>query len=319
MSIRDIYKTKVIAAFAFSFLWLMFLIVSASAHTGGRDEPYRIEEFTIHSPGNLDVKTSGGHITVQSSGSDNVRVEMYVTRNGRELSPSDTDLSDFDIEISQAGNKVTATAQRKSNSRWKFWNNNDISISFVVYTPREISSDLKTSGGHIKVSGLSGDQQISTSGGHLELSNLRGMTEARTSGGHIDIQSFEGEISARTSGGHIAVEDAEGNIRVRTSGGHIDLANVSGTVEASTSGGNITAGLKSVGQFVDLRTSGGNVTITVPDDAGFDLDLKGSYVSTRLDNFSGDVERDEVDGHVNGGGPQISARTSGGTVSVSFN
>ncbi len=319
MNARDIYTNKWITAFTLSFLWFLILIVPVSARTSDRDDPYRIEEFTLNSPGNLEVKTSGGHITVQASESNRVRVEMYVTRNGRELSPSDTDLSDFDIKISQSGNKVAAIAQRKNNRRWKFWNNDHIAISFVVYTPQEVSSDLKTSGGHIEVSGLNGNQEISTSGGHLNLSGIRGIMDARTSGGHIEVRDFEGEMSARTSGGHIDVEQAEGSINVRTSGGHINLENVSGTVEASTSGGSITADLNEVGQFVNLRTSGGNVNISVPGNTGFDLNLKGSYVSASLENFSGEVERDEVEGQLNGGGPQISARTSGGTVSVSFN
>jgi hypothetical protein len=49
-----------------------------------------------------------------------------------------------------------------------------------------------------------------------------------------------------------------------------------------------------------------------------ELDLRGSRVSTQLENFSGDMEDDDVEGTINGGGPLLSARTSGGTVSVSF-
>lgn len=318
MDTRQVYKTKVMLAFALSFLWLLFLVIPASASTVGRDDPYRVEEFTISGPGDLEVRTSGGHIKVEGSESNRVRVEMFVTRNGRELSPSDTDLSDFDIEISQSGNKVTATARRDNDRGWRFWSNNNISVSFIVYTPREMSTDLKTSGGHIETRGLRGNQKISTSGGHLELANLRGMVDARTSGGHIEINDIEGEVTARTSGGHIDVENAEGSLNVRTSGGHIDLIGISGTVEASTSGGSITAELTNIGQFANLRTSGGNVNITVPEGIGLDLDLRGSRVRTRLENFSGKVERDEVEGTINGGGPKIAARTSGGSVSISF-
>lgn len=318
MTARNEYKLKVAVAFALSFLMMILMVFTASANTVTKDDPYRIEEFSVNGPGNLDVRTSGGHISVEASESSRVRVEMYVRKNGRELSRSDTDLSDFDIEISQSGNTVTAVAKRENGRGWKFWNNNNISISFVVYTPREMSTDLKTSGGHIETEGLSGNQKMSTSGGHLKMSNLMGTVDARTSGGHIEIRDFEGEMSARTSGGHINAMNSSGSINLRTSGGHIDLERISGTVEASTSGGSINAEIASVGQFVDLRTSGGNVNITVPDGIGFDLDLRGSRVRTELKNFSGEVERDEVEGSINGGGPKISARTSGGTVSVSF-
>lgn len=319
MSARNQYKMKVALAFALSFLTMILMVSTATASERSYDDPYRIEEFSVSGPGNLEVQTSGGHITVNASESNKVRVEMYVRKNGRELSPSDTDLDDFDINISQSGNSITAYAKRDNNRGWKFWNNNNISISFVVYTPRDMSTDLKTSGGHIETDGLKGNQKLSTSGGHLELTNLMGTVEARTSGGHIDIRDFEGEMSARTSGGHINVENAEGSIKLRTSGGHIDLERISGTVEASTSGGGINADIASIGQFIDLRTSGGNVSVRVPDGIGLDLDLKGSRVRTELKNFSGKVERDEVEGTINGGGPKLSARTSGGSVRIYYN
>lgn len=323
MTARNTYIFKIglifILSLTFTFL-LMYpaLALDTSANTG-QDEPYRIESFDMNGPGNLDVQTSGGHITVEGSSSNSVRVEMYVSKNGRNLLPEDIDLEDWDINISQSGSSIEATAKRTNNrSRGWFGNNNNLSISFVVYTPREMSSDLKTSGGHIETRGLEGNQQIATSGGHLELANLKGTIEARTSGGHIDLSDIEGDVQARTSGGHIDVQKSEGSIKIKTSGGHIKLAEVSGTVEASTSGGGISADLTTIGQFVDLKTSGGNVSISVPDKLGLDLNLRGSYVSTRLENFSGEVDRDEVRGKLNGGGPTISARTSGGTVSLSF-
>lgn len=315
MDTHKSYQLKVVIAFTLSFLWLLFLVTPASAQNS---EPYRIEEFNMNGPGNLEVRTSGGHITVEASETNQVRIEMYASKNGKALLPSDTDLDEFEIEISSSGNKVIATARKKKSNDWKFWHNNNTSISFVIYTPREISSNLKTSGGHIKTLGLHGNQEISTSGGHLELAELRGDVNARTSGGHINIQDFEGEMDARTSGGHIEVNNARGNINVRTSGGHIELAGVGGSMEASTSGGNISANLEEIGRFVNLRTSGGNVSISVPEGIGLDLNLRGSHIRTDLKNFSGSLERDEVEGQINGGGPQIAARTSGGVISISF-
>lgn len=321
MTARQTYLFKVAVAFTLSMVITILLMLPASASALNmdtvKDDPYRVETFSITTPGNLEVRTSGGHITVEGSSSNTVRVEMYVRKNGRDLSPDDIDLDKWEITIDRSGNSVRALAKRDGKG-WKLWNNDNVSISFVVYTPREMSTDLKTSGGHIEASGLEGKQNISTSGGHLELANLKGTIDARTSGGHINIDAIQGEIVARTSGGHIDAKQSEGALKVRTSGGHIELDDVSGTVEASTSGGSITANLGSIGQFVDLRTSGGNVRITVPENIGLDINLRGSYVSTNLKNFSGNIERNEVEGKLNGGGPKISARTSGGTVSLSF-
>jgi DUF4097 and DUF4098 domain-containing protein YvlB len=148
---------------------------------------------------------------------------------------------------------------------------------------------------------------------------MKGTVDARTSGGHIEIRDFSGQMDARTSGGHIEAENAEGRINLRTSGGHISLRDLSGSVEASTSGGSIEADLNNIEDFVDLRTSGGHINISVPDGIALNLDLKGNRVSTKLSNFTGEVERDEVHGSINGGGPKLTARTSGGSVRISYN
>lgn len=321
MTARQTYLTKVAVAIILSTAITVLLMLPAAASASASNllnDPYRVETFSINTPGNLEVRTSGGHIEVEGSSGNEVRVEMYVRKNGRELSRGEVDLDDWDISITQSGNTVKANAKRKSKS-WTDWGgNNNISISFTVYTPRQMSTDLKTSGGHIAAAGLEGNQNISTSGGHLELANLKGTVEARTSGGHIEMDGLQGDIEARTSGGHISAKQSEGSLRVRTSGGHINLDEISGSIEASTSGGSIKANLHSIGQFANLKTSGGNVSITIPKNMGFDINLRGSYVSTNLENFSGNIERNEVEGKLNGGGPQITARTSGGTVSLSF-
>ncbi len=318
MDARKIYFTKIAIAFGLSFLLMLWAISTADAMQRNGDDPYRVEEFSISTPGELEVQTSGGHIDVEGSENSNVRVEMYVSKDGRALSPSDTDLDEYEITIEQSGNRIRAIAKRENSSSWKFWKNNNTSISFVVYAPRDMNTDLKTSGGHIKTASLTGTQQISTSGGHLELADLEGTVDARTSGGHISIADASGQIEARTSGGHIEASNTKGTLNVRTSGGHIDLENIAGTVEASTSGGGISANITEMGEFARLKTSGGNVDITVPRNIGMKLDLRGSRVRTQLENFSGNMEDDDVEGTINGGGPLLSARTSGGTVSISF-
>lgn len=318
MKTRRSYLSNIIVAIGLSFIITLLFILPARGMSidQSADDAYRIEEFSINTPGDLEVRTSGGHITVEASETNTVRVEMYVRRNGRELTPSDTDLEDFDIEISQSGNRITAKAERQGRG-WN-WGRNNLSVSFVVYTPREMRTDLRTSGGHISVNGVDGDQKLSTSGGHLEMVNMKGTIDARTSGGHIEISDFAGQMDARTSGGHIEAENAQGTIKLRTSGGHISLRELAGSIEASTSGGSIEADLTSIEQYADLRTSGGHINIDVPENIGLDLELKGSRVNTNLKNFSGNVERDEISGSINGGGPKLTARTSGGSVRIRF-
>lgn len=322
MTARNMYLTKVLLALTFSLILSLIMVSSsvASANQGSidQDDPYRTEEFNIHTPGELRVRTSGGHITVEGSNSNSVRVEMYVRSDDENLTSSDTNLDKWDIDISQSGNSVTAIAKHKDNNGWATWNNDRLSISFVVFAPREMSTHLKTSGGHIEAKNLEGDQSIATSGGHLTLANLKGKVEAKTSGGHIDLSTMQGDLNVRTSGGHITANSVFGSLQAKTSGGHIKLSDIRGSVKAATSGGNVTAKLRTIDQFVDLKTSGGNIDLSIPEGAGVDLTLRGTFVRGTLNNFSGEMENNKVKGELNGGGPKVSARTSGGRVSLSF-
>lgn len=310
--IEKTYKTCI------TFL-IIVLTFMCSAHAQDSDRAYRIETFnTIDSP-SVKISTSGGSINVIGENSSEVRVEMYVRKNGRYLDPSDTDLSDFDIEIDSNGNTVIADAKRKRNGGWwLFGSNNNISISFVVYAPEFTSVSGNTSGGSVSAENISNIVSLRTSGGSVNLKNLAGEIDARTSGGSINIENVSGTLSGRTSGGSVSAYNVSGIADVRTSGGSIRLEDISAKMSARTSGGSIRADFLTLEGDIDLKTSGGSITIDIQDASDFNLDLKGNRVNTQLRNFTGDFERDHIEGRIGNGGPMITAKTSGGSVTLEY-
>lgn len=290
----------------------------ALEHSG---DPFLSKEFSLNGPGNLKVETSGGSISVASRDGKQVRVEMYVRKGSKRLSQEDAAarevLENYEIDISQSGNTITATAERKS-SFGDWFGGDNTSISFTVYVPVQMSCELRTSGGSIELEGVNGRQDVHTSGGSLHLTNIEGDMQAKTSGGSIHIENYEGLLDARTSGGSIKMEEAAGELSVRTSGGGIRLTNIHGSVDARTSGGGIEARLLSLTNTLILKTSGGSIRATVPKELGLDLDLKGNRVNTRLHNFDGEVEKNRVKGRMNGGGIAVVMATSGGSVNLDY-
>jgi hypothetical protein len=95
---------------------------------------------------------------------------------------------------------------------------------------------------------------------------------------------------------------------------------VGGELRASTSGGSIKAVVPSpIPGPVRLETSGGSVTVTVGSDATFDLDAStsGGGVDSELPvTITGKASRSRLVGPVNGGGPEMRLRTSGGSIRV---
>jgi hypothetical protein len=311
---------------AFSIAAVTFLVVVAAVTTMSFElpderRPFTVKKFTVDGPGNLEVRTSGGSITVKGGNTNEARVEMYVRVRGNTITPDHRDakdiMDDYDITIEKSGNTIYAKAER-TNSVSGWFGNNHASISFVVYTPQEMSCRLSTSGGSIELAGVRGGQKLETSGGSVRIADVRGQTEARTSGGSIKIEGYAGRLDAHTSGGSIDLTNSQGELQVNTSGGSIDITNVSGSVEASTSGGGIRADVTKLEKYLKLRTSGGSISAVVPQGLGLDLDLRGSRVNSRLVNFNGEAEKDRIRGSMNGGGIPVVMHTSGGSINLEY-
>lgn len=334
---------------------LALTVAVASYGQSSDDKPYVAKNFTSGSLKSVKVETSGGSITVMGDQPSGYKVEMYVRPNNwngkQELSKEEIEerLDNYDILIGTEGDKVVATAKRKNND----WDNKkSVSIGFKVYTPRKTTTDLRTSGGSIRISSLSGEQHFSTSGGSLKVedingpiygktsggsidinkcseqmdlstsggsitaSDLKGKINLRTSGGSINLNNLNGQVMAHTSGGSVKGEGISGSLDAGTSGGSVRLANVSGSVKANTSAGSIELTLTSLGEYVNLSTSAGSVRVTMPLDKGLDLNLRGNKVSIPLKNFDGSAEKDRINGKMNGGGVPVTLSASAGSVYV---
>jgi hypothetical protein len=281
---------------------------------------------------------------------------MYVQTNDRrnELSKEEIQAKlekDYAIEIITSPQQLSAIAKQKNRiTNWK----NELSISFKVFVPKNVSTDLNTSGGSISISNISGEQNFRTSGGSLNVAQVTGKINGKTSGGSIQVSDSDDDIDLSTSGGSISAKDCSGKIRLNTSGGslefkrikgniqaktsggnvngkdvtgdvdahtsggNINFDNISGSLDASTSGGNIDVEMSKLDKYLTLRNSGGSVRLTVPKNQGLDLDLKGDRVkSMTLNNFTGSMEDDEVKGKINGGGAQITVK-GGGNIQLAF-
>ncbi len=294
------------------------MFATAGLFAQSESDAYRIETFRTSETPSVDIRTSGGFVRVHGHERDEVQVVMYVRRGNRYLSPSDTNLSDFDIDISQTGDHISAISERKGSGFNIFNRGSNISVSFEVFVPERSTVEGKTSGGSVFAENIHNNLILKTSGGSVTAKNSSGDIELNTSGGSLSLEDLQGTISAKTSGGSVNVDRVRGAAELRTSGGSISINDGEGRFTASTSGGSIRAGFLSFTDDIELKTSGGSITVTLPDVSDFDLDLSGQRVITELRNFSGSSERNSIRGRVGNGGPKIEAKTSGGRVTLRY-
>jgi hypothetical protein len=295
----------------------LFLAISGLSQAQQKDTPYQVKNFTAGNNTLVQVETVGGNIEIVGQTSNEAKVEMYV-RHGNwndKLSKEELDerLQNYDVTISQESNTIKAIVTQKKSINW---NKNGLSISFKIYVPKQAATDLETKGGNIDLSDLTGKQDAITRGGNIAMRNVSGDTRLETSGGNIGVEAFDGKLTVNCSGGNIDLNDVKGDIDVKTAGGNINLAGTAGSVEAHTSGGDIRAKISSLEKSLTLHTSGGNITANLPEDKGFDVDMRGDNIHTNFANFKGHLGKEKVQGTVNGGGIPIKITTSGGNISL---
>ncbi|MEX6685957.1 hypothetical protein QTN47_00540 [Danxiaibacter flavus] len=330
--------------------------LAAKAQSNNDKEPYLTKALT-NDVQKVKVETSGGSIAVEGA-SSSPKIEMYVNGNNSLFNKLSKDEikkrleDDYIVNINFSNNVLTATAKPKErNMDWK----KSLSISFKVYVPKNVSTDLATSGGSIKLANLSGTQNFATSGGSLNVEGISGKIDGKTSGGSIKLSNSQDDIDLSTSGGSIDASNCKGNIRLSTSGGSLKLNDLNGKIDASTSGGSVngskitgelsahtsggsvrlsemacslstsTSGgsmdveITQLGKFVKISNSGGNIKLDLPKGKGLDLSLHGRKVKVNsLSNFSGNTDEDNISGKINGGGVPVDVKAGSGTLTVNL-
>ena len=309
------------------------------------NDPYLIRTFPASSIRTVEASTSGGSITLNGDAGSEAVVEVYVSRGNWSAEKIRQTLEEnYTIDIKVEGGKLYAEAKPKS--KITNWNQLGVSVSFKISVPKQVNSNLRTSGGSISMSHLSGSQDFKTSGGSLSVENVSGDIVGRTSGGSITVTNSYDNIDLKTSGGSITAKDCSGKINLKTSGGSIKLSYLEGNIDAFTSGGSITANdikgmlktgtsggsvnLNSIYGSVDAKTSGGSMTVemqsvnddiklsnsgnlnlTLPANNGYNLKVKANKIETSgLKDFRGNMESRSMEGTVGNGGPEITVNTS---------
>jgi len=278
------------------------------------------KSFDVGSGGTLFIESDMGSIHVETSASDNVETVIRIKLKNGDDSKLERLLKELDLDSGQYGNNVTITLEKKNDSWWKSFKYNGLSVRFDVTVPEKYNVDLKTSGGSISVADLQGTADVATSGGSLSMGNIEGPINGHTSGGSITVESCQGDVNVKTSGGSLKLGKIAGTVVGHTSGGSIHVEEVMGMIEAKTSGGSIHASIaEQPSETCILSTSGGNVTAYLADDIGMHVDAKtsGGGVSTDFPvKIQGKIGGKSLNADINGGGPLLKMRTSGGSIRI---
>lgn len=306
--------------------WAVILVtamtVMCTVSVNGSIEETITKSYDVSPGGTLNVDTDLGSIEVEAI--DRSTVEIKILQKVRTSSEKKADkiLKDLEIDIYQKGNDVYIQADYEKHGWQKFWDNisKHLRVKYIISVPRVYNVDLKTKGGSISVEGTEGKVESSTSGGSLSFNYIVGDIYGKTSGGSISIGEVEGDIDIHTSGGSIRIAQARGKVNAHTSGGGITVEEVMGAIQAHTSGGSVKAYISlQPSSSCRLTTSGGSVTVTMKNDIAVDINAKTSGGRIHTDfpmTIKGKIDKRSLSGNINGGGPELYLRTSGGSIYI---
>ncbi|MBN2105103.1 DUF4097 family beta strand repeat protein [bacterium] len=293
------------------------LLIAAITVYAGEE---RIEKsFQVNAGGTLDVNAEFGSIEIIPQKKNEVNVLIvFKTRTGSSERLKES-IRDLDIQIKQSGNDVNVVLQKERTSIlgnwWKKYQ-----VNFEISVPKQYHVKLRTSGGSIAVGDLEGNVWSRTSGGSLKFGGITGEVDGKTSGGSIRLEKCKGPVDVSTSGGSIHIGEVMGEVEAHTSGGGITVDEVQGTVRAHTSGGSVKTKItKQPASDCELRTSGGSIHVTLAENIHVNVDAKTSGGKVYTDfpvTVKGNISGHSLNAQINGGGPMIYLRTSGGGISI---
>jgi DUF4097 and DUF4098 domain-containing protein YvlB len=310
-----------------TFFSLIFLSVSLS---NAQEAKYSFSEsFKLSGPAQISVSSSDGNIEAIAFEGQKADVFYTVTKNNKVLNISRAELEkEVSLEVIQVNNSLSIVVKYKDEYNSFNWKDKMV-VNFRLQLPKESTNELRTSDGNISIKGFTKDQKCKTSDGNIAATDIRGSVIASTSDGNINIKNVTGLVDVKTSDGNIAVENIKGDTKIgssdgnlalntisgntiaKTSDGDIVFENLSGSLVATTSDGNVSGKMLALSKELTVRTGDGNISVTIPDNLGLDLDIKGESLDIPLNNFSGRSDENVIVGKSNGGGIPVNLSTSG--------
>lgn len=236
------------------------------------------QSFDVKSGGRLTIEADRGSITISSSKSDHVDVQIVRKTVNASQEEAESLLEQHLVQVDHDGGDVAIRAKSKQqilNGSWL--KRARLDVRYTVSVPEKYNLTLSTAGGDIQCDAVEGEVQAKTSGGSVKLGKIKGPVRSSTAGGNITVEGAIGSLEAKSSGGKIQIGTVDGNAIMSSAGGSISLDSATGRTEAKASGGNVRLGniqgdleahsaggsiqIDEVKGHVTAKASGGNVTI----------------------------------------------------------
>lgn len=281
------------------------------------------QSFELPPGGTVVVDTYRGGILVEETDGNQVRTEVRVELATEDEAEVDKAIGALKIEGTVTGNEVTLRVRNPRESRALFtWEEKHrVELAFRVAVPRGATVVLSTLDGSVTVGNFVGNVDAQVRAGRVFCRKIDGSIKAVVDTGEIVISRCTGRAEARVQKGSIRTGTLFGPAKLRTDSGEIEVLSALGGIEAKAAAGDVVVGFqKGFGGEAKLEADGGNVVMRIEPTASMTLEASASWgrVTTKLPFVisAGGPGKRSLAGTLNGGGPKVQGRASGGKVSL---
>ncbi len=300
-------------------LWVTAVWASALG-AAGREI---VRAFPVQPGAALKLDSYRAIVTVEESERPEIRVAIVMDVEADTEKAARRLREGVRIEFEAEGNTVAirTTNPRETGVRFDWGEEDRVDLIYRITVPRECSVDLRATEGNFVVGSLSGRMKARLGTGPIFFRRIDGSVEAQTDVGDIVVSRCSGAVTARVRQGSIRLGTIGGAVDARNSTGDIEIMTALASATAAAEVGDITVGFgPQLSGDSRLSVSGGNVFAKIHSAAACRIEASATWgrveCALPLEIASGATGQRRLTGRLNGGGPLVSLRASGGSVKI---
>ena len=164
--------------------------------------------FTVSGSPRVTINTFDGAVTVH--GWDKSEVTYTATKAAND----EASLKSISIEAQQQGDGISINTSNEEENG---------SVSFDVYVPKQSTLHVSSGDGALHLEGVTGQITLRSGDGPIEVSNSGGQLQVNTGDGVVRVMKFDGQVEAHTGDGAIDLDGNFNALTARTGDGTISL------------------------------------------------------------------------------------------------
>lgn len=303
--------------------FILLLLAFGPAVPLGAVEREIVRSFAVAPGCELKVDTYRGEIEIEESDRAEITVSVSIEAVADQAATATRLLEAVRVECAQEGNRVTISARNplESGPRFTWGDQGQVDLKFRISVPRQCDVDLRVIDGRVVIGNLAGRMQARIDRGSLFLRRIEGAVTAHVGLGDFILSRCSGAVTARVR---------SGLIRAGTLGGRAELSNDTGDVEvlvvrhslvAKAQRGDVRVGFgPGLAAASRVTVAAGNLFADFHAQSACRVAASATWGRVHstlpLAVESGASGQRALSGRLNGGGPLIELRASGGNVKL---